>query len=283
MLAFVNVMAAALLGVMLGINKVSPFLPMSQLDAVFAHAHLAAIGWAVMLVFGVGYRMLPMLLPAAMPRGPWAHVSTVLLEAGLVGVVVGFLRGGRGLLAPAVLIVAGIAAFLSRVAWMLRNRRPAPSELRRPDFGVAHAMASFVALLAAAALGVWLAAAGRSDATLAAAPAYGALGLIGFLSQIVVGVEGRMLPLFAWLWGFADRGHATLPPSLHQAPPRAAQAAVFVLWLAGVPALAAGLWREDVALIAGGAGALLAAVLANAAVAVVVLRRLWRRSPAAAS
>lgn len=279
MLAFVNVLAAAVLGVLLAINKVAPFLPATQLDAVLAHAHLAAIGWGAMLVFGVGYRMLPMLLPAAMPRGRWAHASTWLLEAGLAWLVVGFLRGGRGLWPAALLIAAGIAAFFSRVVRMLRNRKPAPPALRRPDWGVAHAMAAFVSLAAATALGIWLAAAERSDATLAAAPAYGALGLVGFLSQVVAGVEGRMLPLFAWLWGFADRNHAELPPSLHAAPPRPLQAAGFVVWLAGVPALAVGLWRESVPLIGGAAAALLVAVLLNAAAGVTVLRRLWRSRP----
>jgi hypothetical protein len=278
MLAFVNVLAAAALGVLLAINKVAPFLPATQLDAVLAHAHLAAIGWGAMLVFGVGYRMLPMLLPAAMPRGRWAYASTWMLEAGLAWLMVGFLRGGRGLWPAALLIAAGIAAFFSRVAWMLRNRKPAPTALRRPDWGVAHAMAAFVALAAATGLGIALAAAERSDATLAAAPAYGALGLVGFLSQVVAGVEGRMLPLFAWLWGFADRGHAELPPSLHGAPPRPLQAAAFVLWLVGVPALAVGLWRESVGLIGGGAAALLAAVLASAVTAAVMLRRLWGRT-----
>jgi hypothetical protein len=278
-LALANMLAAATLGVLLGINKITPFLPGTHLDAVFAHAHLAAIGWGMMMVFGVGYRMLPMILPAAMPSGPWVYASTVLLETGLLGLVVGFFRGGRGLVAAAVLILAGTAAFFSRVLWMLRHRRPAPRELRRPDWGVAHAMAAFVALIASAGLGLWLAAADRSDRTLALVPAYGALGLVGFLAQVIVGVEGRILPLFAWLWGFADRRYGDLPPSPHSAPPRRLQAAGFGLWMAGVPLLAVGLTRETDGLIAAGAAALLAAVIANACAGGTVLRRLWIRPP----
>ena len=276
-LAFLNVIAAAGLGLLLAVNKVSPFLPVAHLDAVYAHAHLAALGWGTMMVVGAGYRMLPMILPAAMPHGFWAYASAVLLEAGVAGLVLGFLARGRGLVVAGALAVAGIVSFLSRVVWMLRHRRPAPTELRRPDWGVAHALLALVCLLAACGLGLHLAAAEPSDTTLALAPAYGVFGLVGFLAQIVVGVEGRVLPLFAWLWGFADRGYAESPPSLHLAPARPLQALVFLLWAIGVPLLALGLASETMPAVSAGAGALLAGVLASLLNATLVLVRLWRR------
>lgn len=277
-LAFLNVMAAAGLGVLLGVNKVTPILPVTHLDAVFAHAHLAALGWGTMMVVGAGYRVLPMILPAAMPRGFWAYASPVLLEAGVAGLVWSFLAGGRGLAVSAALVVAGISSFLSRVVWMLRNRRPAPPELRRPDWAVAHALQALASLIAACGLGLYLAVAERSETTLALASSYGVLGLVGFLSQIIVGVEARVLPLFAWLWGFADRAYAELPPSLHRAPARPLQGLAFVLWTAGVPLLALGLASDRVAMVCLGGAALLVAVLAGLANAIVVLDRLWRRS-----
>lgn len=276
-LAFVNVLVAAGLGVLLALNKVSPILTVTHLDAVFAHAHLAALGWGTMMVVGAGYRVLPMILPAAMPRGPWAYASTFLLQAGVVGLVWAFLADGRGLVVATALVVAGLASFGSRVAWMLRNRRPAPTELVRPDWGVAHALQAFACLICATGLGVYLAVAERSETTLALAAAYGVLGLLGFLAQIVVGVEMRLLPLFGWLWGFADRGHAELPPSLHQAPVRSLQAPGFGLWTVGVPLLAVGLATERTAVVSFGASALLIAVLAGLVNAAVGLRRLWRR------
>ena len=54
-LAFVNIAGAATMGVLLGFNKVQPFLPGYVLTNVYAHAHLAAIGWASMMVIGVAY------------------------------------------------------------------------------------------------------------------------------------------------------------------------------------------------------------------------------------
>jgi hypothetical protein len=274
-LAFLNVMAAAGLGVLVAVNKVAPMLSVAHLDAVFAHAHLAAVGWGTMMVVGAGYRILPMILPAAMPRGFWVYASAVLIEAGLAGLVWGLLAGGRGLVTSAVLVVAGIGAFFSRVAWMLRHRRPPPSDLRRPDWGVAHALQALACLVVAGGLGLHLAASERSETTLALASAYGVLGLVGFLSQIIVGVEARVLPLFAWLWGFADRAYAESPPSLHRAPVRSLQGVAFVFWTAGVPMLALGLAFDRAAWVSAAAGALLVAVVASLANAIVVLMRLW--------
>jgi hypothetical protein len=275
-LAFLNVLLAAGLGLLLAANKVSPFLGVSHLDAVYAHAHLAALGFATMMVVGAGYRMLPMVLPAAMPRGFWAYAASVLLEAGALGLTAAFLAG-RGHGAAAVVAMAGIACFLSRVVFMLRNRRPAPREMKRPDWGVAHAFQSLLCLLLACALGLYLAFAEPSDATLALVPAYGTFALVGFLAQIVVGIEGRLLPLFGWLWGFADRSHAEAPPSLHSVPARPLQALGFGLWALGVPALAYGLAADRPAAVSLSGGLLLLAVLANLANAGLVLVRLWRR------
>ena len=69
-LAFLNILGAATLGVLIGFDKVYHFLPGFVLSNVIAHAHLAAIGWAAMMVVGIAYRLLPMILPAAMPNGP---------------------------------------------------------------------------------------------------------------------------------------------------------------------------------------------------------------------
>jgi hypothetical protein len=276
-LAFFNLSGAAVLGLLLAVNKVRAFLEVRHLDLVFAHAHLAGLGWGTLMVMGAGYRMLPIILPAAMPRGRWVYASSVLVQAGVVGLVSGFLLGGVGVAFFAFVSVAGVGCFLSRVVWMLRHRQPAPTGLPQPDWGTWHALQAMLYLVAALALGVHLALAEPSETGLRIAMAYGVVGLVGFLSQIVVGVEARILPLFGWLWGFADRGHAEQPPSLHTAPVRALQAIGFYLWTGGVPLLAGGLAMDRAGLVSAGAGALCLAVILSLANGATVLRRLWRR------
>lgn len=277
-LAFMNVLTAGVMGILLGINKISPFLPASQLMSVLGHAHLAVVGWAVMMVMGVGYRLLPMILPAAMPRGFWPHAATALTQVGALGVFLAFLAGGRWVFVFAPFAVAGIVLFLTQVLRMARNRRPPPAEMPRPDLSLGHAIQALVYLALSAAAGLYLAFSETTETTLRVAMAYGVFGLVGFLSQMVVGVAGRLLPLYGWLWGFADRDHVESPPSLHLVPSRLLQGLVLLLWTVGVPALAGGLALDRNALISSGAGALGVAVVLEAVNRGLVLRRLWRPS-----
>ena len=277
MLAIVNMLATAALGIALGFNKDDPFLPVAQLDAVVAHAHLGGIGFATLMVMGAGYRMLPMMLPSAQPAGAGPLLATAFTDGGAWLLAVGRLMGSSPTSAAgAVLAAFGVALFLGQVAWMLKNRRPPPAAQPRPDPGVAHALAALAWLFAASVLGVWLALAEPSERTLAGAMAYGTVALVGFLAQMVAGVAARLLPLYAWLWGFADRGHREPPPSLHTALSRRGQLASLALWSAGVPVLAAGLAFDRLAWISAGAGALAAAVALGAANLARALRTLWK-------
>ena len=108
-----------------------------------------------------------------------------------------------------------------------------------------------------------------TETTLRLATVYGVFGLIGFLSQMIVGVSGRLLPLFARL--IAGEWRAT-PPTPHQLPDRRLQAATFVLWTLGVPVLAIGFWLDRVSLVGAGGWLLLAGVAASAASNIAILR-----------
>jgi len=100
-----------------------------------------------------------------------------------------------------------------------------------------------------------------SPFSLRAAAAYGVFGLVGFLAQMIVAIEARLVPL----------------------RDRMLQAVVFVGWSIGVPALAAGLFLESATLVAGGAWALLAslaiATLDTISVMAPATRRTKRLAP----
>lgn len=272
-LAFLNLATAATLGVLLGLNKVRPVIGGFVLSNVYAHAHLAALGWATMMVMAAGYRLLPMLLPSAMPEGRRLYVSAVLLEAGTLGLFASLLARSRAVALFAPLAAAGILAFLLQVAWMKRHPRPAPKELRRPDWGVLHALQALLWLAVATGLGMVLAFAPVSEWKIRAALVYGTLGLVGFLSQIVVGVSQRLLPIYAWMRAYEQTGFEIQPRSPHATPVRPLQAATFLLWSAGVPLLAAGLGTIRPGLVSAGASALLAAVILGGAGNLILFRR----------
>jgi hypothetical protein len=237
-LAFVNIGLAASLGVVVGLNKVTPFLPVHHLQAVLAHAHLAALGFATLMVMGVSYRLLPMMLPAAMTGGRGPVAAAALVELGVLGLVVSFFLDGTGRPLAALVAATGVAVFLGHVFGMLRHRRPAPPERPRPDLAVALILLALTHLACSALLGLLLVFVPELDAASPITMAYGALALVGFLAQMVVAVQQRLLPLAAWLWAYAGADYAEMPPSLHAAPGRLLPVLTFVGWALGSPLLA---------------------------------------------
>jgi hypothetical protein len=273
-LAILNLYGTGVLGVILGANKHGRFLPITQLDAVHAHLHLGAVGFATLMVVGVGYRMLPMMLPAAMPRVRVAFASSLVIEAGVVGLAAALVLAKPLVPAFALLTFAGLALFMSRLAYMLRNRRPPPVERPTPDWPLVQVFQAVACLIVGSALGICLAFASPSDTSLRLTFAYGVFGLLGFLCQLVVGVEARLVPLAAWIRGFADDGYQALPPSLHRALPHSIGWVPVVLWTVGIPCLAAGLGIDSAAMTSIGAGALASAVVFTTASGLLALHHL---------
>lgn len=274
MLAFVNLLAAGVLGMLIGLEKqLVHVLPGYMLHTVYAHAHLAALGWATMMVMGIGYRLFPMVLPAAMPEPGRVWASAVLVQAGLAVLVVALpISSAAGIGVAALLVVAGLASFFAQLVWMKRHPRPAPRELRRPDFGTLHALQGVAYLLASAGLGVALALAPAAPWKIRAAMAYGVFALLGFLAQMVVGIAARILPMFAWTHYYVGSDFREIPPSQYTMHDRRLQAVGLVLWSVGVPLLAWGLSFDRWTAVSVAATALLAALAANGINTVLIVR-----------
>jgi hypothetical protein len=279
-LAFLNVAGAATMGLLIGFDKVHHFLPGYTLTNVVAHAHLAAVGWASMMVVGVAYRLLPMILPAEMPAGPKLWATAILLQTGVTGLFVTLALRSRWTWIFAVTIAAGFVVFLGHAIWMVRRPRPRPPAIVTPDPAVLHAAAALASLAVAVMLGLWLAVSTPSENSLRVAMAYGVFGLVGFLAQMVVAMEGRLLPIFAWYWAFANSAHRGPVPSPHQMPWRPGQYIVFALWVVGVPALAGGLTFDAVAWVRTAGWCLMAATVLDSAQIAQILSHAYRR-PAA--
>src|SRR5262249_26061852 len=259
-LACVNFWLAASMGLLIAFDKIAHFLPGFVIANVFAHAHLAALGWATMMVGGVGYRMLPMIFPSKMAPPRSMYASAVLLEIGLLGLFWALLFRSALSVVFGIGIVAGLIAFATRVVGMRRHRVSKPMGAPRPDFGLLHAAGAAVSLVAATTIGLMLLFQPLSPLMLRAAAAYGVLGLIGFLGQMVIAMEARLLPMATWYWAYAASNYRIAPASPHTMRDRRLQAIVFVGWTIGVPLLAAGMFFESADLVRLGAWALFTGV-----------------------
>jgi hypothetical protein len=280
-LAFFNLLAAALLGILIGFDRSRGFLGLSPLNAMFAHAHLAALGWATMMVVGLSYRLIPMILPAAMPTGWTLALSAVGLESGLAVLVVTLLAGSSLVWLGALLVLAGFGCFVAQIRQIVARRLPRPPALPARDWATWQTHASFVWLLVAAAAGTALSIGVSDRYRLTLMWIYGIAGLVGFLAQIVTGMQGRVVPFYAWYRAFVARG--TPPHVAANALPSARFARpIFLLWMSGVPALAWGIPTQNLVVIRIGAASLLAGVSIGAAYIAYMLRQA-RACPGAAS
>jgi hypothetical protein len=278
-LACLNFWIAASMGLLIAYDKIAHVLPGFVLSNVFAHAHLAALGWATMMVVGVGYRLLPMTFPSKMPSGNSIYASAILLEIGVMGLFTTLLFGSAWALAFGIVFVAGLAVFAAHIVWMWQQPASKPAGAARIHFGVLHAMGAGLSLIAAIAIGLALLVVPASTEALRAAAAYGVVGLLGFLAQMVVAMEARALPLATWFWAYARSGYRVPPPSPHAMRDLWLQAIVFAGWSVGVPGLAAGMFLESARLVALGSWSLFAAVAIATLDNGLVVAHALRKSP----
>lgn len=279
MLAFANVVVAALFGIALGFDRMYGAFGFPPLAAAIAHAHLAAIGWPMMMVIGLAYRLVPMFLPAKMPTGAGLAVSAIGVELGLIVVVVALLTGSRWLPLGAALIAIGIAAFVRNMRVTVRQKLPRPPALPKRDWSTWQTHMALAWLFVAMGLGAWLTVASDGAAHVAVAWTYGIVGLVGFVSQIVVGIQGRLVPLYAWYRAMAARGGQPPPRAANELPTPGYAFPIFALWTVGVPWLAFGLAAVHPLSVRLAALVLLIGVVVGAAYLAHLMRAVTRADP----
>ena len=270
-LAFANMIVASLFGMVIGLNRIYGWLPWSPMSAAFGHAHLAGVGWAVMMVVGLSYRLIPMIVPAEMPKGRSLAASAVLLEVGTIGLAVALVSGSGWSWLAALIIIAGIASFVGQVRKIVRRKLSPPAALPRPDWATWQTHIAFVWLLVAAVTGLLLTLPVPPGWLIGLGWIYGTAGLVGFLAQIVVGIQGRLLPLHGW-YRMMERGNMQPPArSAHTLASHGLARAILVAWALGVPLLVTGLAAGINWIVAAGSAVLLAGVVFNATQAITIV------------
>jgi len=248
-LATAALVGAAALGTLLAADKQLGFLGGDVLTNLAAHAHLAALGWVGLTACALSFRFLPaFLLPTADVAEPGRRL-VALLAAAVVALVVALWRRSALVWAAAL----GVALLL--LAYALLAARVVRSHRLPLDWTARHAIASVLWCLAAAAAGVALAFIGAQSAGGAhLAAAYGAAGLLGWLSNLVIGVSYKLFPGF--VAGTRSERRRRPVPLAVLGVPTSVQPAVFIAFNLGTGALACGLLADLAPLLLAGTLAL---------------------------
>lgn len=154
-------------------------------------SHLVAAGFALLLLFAVGYRLLPRFLVATPPRA----LAVVALPAGAVGpalIAVGYPSGWL-FVAGAIAETLAVSGFALSYVWLFVRTDRGRVGFYGPLFGVA-------AGLAGVSLGLWFATAGLSADL---AMAHWRLNVLGLLGLSIAGVLYQFYPPAVAAWPLA--------------------------------------------------------------------------------
>ncbi len=178
--------------------------------------HAVCIGWLSLAMCGALFQFVPVLVAKPLFRESWALPALVLLSAGLISLLGGFLSlAGR--LPPAlwllplgaVLLVAGFALVVVDLGLTARLRPTGPARFVLAGLASLSATAAFGATFAFALAG-WTGSAGLA-ALAGGIPLHAIAGLGGWLTLTAMGVSYRLLSMFTLAPDVDDRrSRATL-------------------------------------------------------------------------
>lgn len=194
--------ATGAFGIVLALNRRGPFLPLSVLDLLRAHAHVGLAGFFLTLLQGATFQLVPMFTMADLRRPRWVRAGLGLAQAGLLVLTPGIACGKTVVaIAGAMLVAAGVACSGVALVATFRSRRR-----RVLDPGVKAFALGAVVLGFATAIGVGLAAARLPGETMfAAAAAYGVAVIVGALGFMILGMLCKIVPFLVWMKVYGPR------------------------------------------------------------------------------
>jgi hypothetical protein len=272
-LALAGLVLTALLGTVIGVHKVSPFLPGALFSTLHAHVLLAVTGWVLPMVLGVAARVYPMFLLAAEPDPMIARVQLIGIAGGCPALVLGLLTGAHSFVAAGTLLLAAaVAAHAGWLAGVVRARR-------RPhlDWGLRFVLTGAGFLVAAVLVGLALTAGVARGPRVALAWAVLAFG--GWASLTIIGMLLKIVPFLVWYRAYAPRAGREPVPTLAQLSSERGERVAFIGLVPGFAALALAAWLGDLALLRTAAVAVAAGALAFAVTLARVLQHLLPYPP----
>lgn len=232
------------LGATLAVNLGHPFLVRSHLEYLKIHADLGLVGWVLMIIMGVGLKLIPMFTISHGYSERFAWGAFVLINAGLLGIVLDNVIFADETFLPLflALVALGILSYLFQIVLIFRHR------LRKAvDVAMKHVVLSFTCLFLVLAVAVAIALDPVSPElhdrlTLL----YGFLALFGVISSLIIGQMYKIVPFLVWLERYAPlAGTASVPTmkDLVHVPVARIEFALLSLGIASVAVGIFGAWQ----------------------------------------
>lgn len=259
---------AAAIGLTLGIDKTYDFLGGSVLTNLASHVHFAALGWVTLTICAVSYRMLPAFLLPKIKLPAAAIWQLYALTIGIVGLGVTLLIRVPGVTFWSVVIAASLLAYIFTIGRLVRTRR------MPIDWTSRHAICGIAWLVIAIAMGLALTLTGADgDYGSRIAAAYGVMGLLGWISNFIIGMSYQLFP------GFVTRARTSAgwaPVTIAELSIPRPRPFVFLAYNLGVAMVVCGLLAGSIDLAITGSAWIAAGGLVYAAVTLWTLSFAYR-------
>ncbi|HVW13890.1 MAG TPA: hypothetical protein VHB54_08715 [Mucilaginibacter sp.] len=209
---------ATIVGFLLVLNFTRPILAKDSLHYLSLHAHLGIGGWFLLMIIGVGTRLIPMFLISKYTRPAILWTIFVLINMALAGFILIFLYAAKRYLfaipVAAIFTAVGLFAFYCYQAYQKRIRKQTDNQIRISLLSILM-MGVPTVLLAVITI---LLVISQADARLITA--YGFSIFFGWITAIIFGMTFKTLPFIVWNKVYHHRaglGKTPSPKDLHNA------------------------------------------------------------------
>ena len=266
---------AAAIGLTLGLDKTYDFLPGSVLTNLSSHVHFAALGWVTLTICAVSYRMLPAFLLPRIELPAAAIWQLYALTIGIIGLGVTLLTGVAGATLWSSVIAASLLAYIFTIGRLVRTRR------MPLDWTSRHAICGVFWLVIAIAMGLALTVTGADgEYGSRIASAYGVMGLLGWISNFIIGMSYQLFPGFV---AHARTGVGWPAVTIAELSIPRTRPFVFIAYNLGVAMVAGGLLAGSIDLAVAGSACIAAGGVVYSAVTLWTLSFAYRAAmPSAA-
>ncbi len=201
----------ALFGLLIAINFSHPFLPGDFLRYLPLHAHMGIVGWFLLLIIGVGSRLIPLFLISKYNSPGLLWTIFVLVNAGLAGFVADHLFFGptSRMLIYVSCVTAGILlfAFYCAKAFRQRIRRQVDGQLK---ISLAAVVLMFLPVICLSFVLIF-----HKDPAMESRLIhfYGFSIFMGWITALILGMTFKTFPFIVWNKVYHQKASSAKTPS----------------------------------------------------------------------
>lgn len=190
-------LVTATIGLMLLYNFSYPFLPKNSIDYLPLHAHIGIAGWFLLLVMGVGSRLIPMFLISKYDNTRKLWWIYGLINGGLLAFIFIFLftQSRLLLILPLLCIAAAMILFgnFCILAYRRRIRKKVDEQMKISLLSVLMMLLPLIFLIVIIALLLM-----SSAENIRLVISYGFIIFFGWITAIILGMTFKTLPFIVW-------------------------------------------------------------------------------------